>query len=803
MINAEKLKPILERYKSYFPGHWDDEKYKWEAIRHFQKNWNIDAPNFGEMFAAATDKTYNLLASGFAYPKAMIINFAEADDEFTRQMFQDLYNETRDLSRRIDDFKSAAETLQATHDDGSWGNHYQNTNAISTYLWLKFPDKYYIYKYGYFRDAAIELDSDFVPKADGSAESMIGGYRMYNGIRQAIANDTELVSMAEAAFTENCYPDPNQITLTIDFGHYLSRFFLKEKKQMKEDAEWFPKDYTPGLSAEDWLELLNDETIFTNNSLKIMKRIKDYGGQATCSQLSIKYGENYNFYNNGSVALARRISYKNNIPPMERDADNARWWPILYRGKYADKDSDGVYIWKLRDELAEALDLVDLSNIPLYADTESDEQHGYWWLTANPQIWSFNESAVGEEQDFTLYNANGNKRRIFQNFLDAKTGDYVIGYESNPVKKITTLLRVSQESNGESVYFQKLEGLPSPIEYAALKEIPELQQMEYFINPNGSFFKLSAGEYNYLMDIIRDVNPVLTSNIILPKYTKEDFLSEVYMTEANYDILNALVRNKKNIILQGAPGVGKTFIAKRLAYAMMGEEDGSRVESVQFHQNYSYEDFVQGYRPKDAGFKLTEGIFYTFCQKASNHPDKEYFFIIDEINRGNLSKIFGELLVLIENDKRGPKHKITLAYSGLSFYVPENLYIIGMMNTADRSLAMIDYALRRRFSFVEIEPGFLSDGFRNYQNSLTNETFDTLIDQIKQLNREIAEDESLGKGFKIGHSYFCGLDADTCTDNRMQSIVKFDILPTLSEYWFDEAKKVQDWENRLTGVFNE
>ena len=803
MINAEKLKPILEGYKSYLPDHWDDEKYKWEAIKYFQDNWNIDAPNFGKMFAAATEKTYNLLASGFSYPKAMIINFAEADDESTRQMFRDLYDETRDLSERIESFRSTAEALQTTHDDGSWGNHYQNTNAISTYLWLNFPDKYYIYKYGYFRDVAIQLDADYMPKADGSAESMIGGYKMYDDIRQAIANDAELISMAQTALTDSCYPDPNHITLTVDFGHYLSRFFLQEQKRMQADTEWFPQDYTPGLSPEDWLELLNDETVFTNNSLKIVKRMRDYGGQATCSQLSTKYGENYNFYNNGSTALARRIANKKDISTMTRDAESSRWWPILYRGKYADKGSDGVYIWKLRDELAEALDLVDLSDIPLYANTESDEQHGYWWLTANPQIWSFSESAVGEEQDFTLYNANGNKRRIFQNFLDAKTGDYVIGYESNPVKKITTLLRVSQENNGESVYFQKLEGLPSPIEYAALKERPELQHMEYFINPNGSFFKLSQGEYNYLMDIIRDENPVLTSDVIFPKYTKEDFLSEVYMTEANYDILNSLVRNKKNIILQGAPGVGKTFIAKRLAYAMMGEKDGSRVESVQFHQNYSYEDFVQGYRPKDAGFKLVDGIFYTFCQKASNHPDKEYFFIIDEINRGNLSKIFGELLVLIENDKRGPKHKMTLAYGDIPFSVPENLYIIGMMNTADRSLAMIDYALRRRFSFVEIEPGFLSEGFRSYQNSLANETFNTLIDQIKQLNREIAEDESLGKGFRIGHSYFCGLDADTCTDNRLQSIVKFDILPTLSEYWFDDAKKVQDWENRLAGVFND
>lgn len=176
---------------------------------------------------------------------------------------------------------------------------------------------------------------------------------------------------------------------------------------------------------------------------------------------------------------------------------------------------------------------------------------------------------------------------------------------------------------------------------------------------------------------------------------------------------------------------------------MMGEQDDSRIEFVQFHQNYSYEDFMMGYKPVEDGFELKYGIFYRFCQKAANQPDKEFFFIIDEINRGNMSKIFGELLMLIEKDYRGTK--ATLAYNGLSFSVPKNLYIIGMMNTADRSLAMIDYALRRRFSFFEVEPGFDSEGFIHYQNGLNNETLNELISKVKDLNHEIALDKSLGK----------------------------------------------------------
>jgi len=230
---------------------------------------------------------------------------------------------------------------------------------------------------------------------------------------------------------------------------------------------------------------------------------------------------------------------------------------------------------------------------------------------------------------------------------------------------------------------------------------------------------------------------------------------------------------------------------------MMGEKDESRIEFVQFHQNYSYEDFVMGYKPSDDGFELKYGIFYRFCQKVANQPDKDFFFIIDEINRGNMSKIFGELLMLIERDYRASK--ATLAYNGLPFSVPKNLYIIGMMNTADRSLAMIDYALRRRFSFYGFEPGFDSEGFINYQNALNNDTFNELITKVKELNKEIANDKSLGKGFRIGHSYFCG--RTECTESWLHSIVDYDILPMLREYWFDDSTKLQHWENILQGVF--
>lgn len=280
-----------------------------------------------------------------------------------------------------------------------------------------------------------------------------------------------------------------------------------------------------------------------------------------------------------------------------------------------------------------------------------------------------------------------------------------------------------------------------------------------------------------------------------PPYTKEDFLSEVFMPEEEYDKLSGILRIKKNIILQGAPGVGKTFVAKRIAFSMMGVKDVERVMMVQFHQSYSYEDFIMGFRPSTDGFELKRGAFYNFCKKAEIDGDNDYFFIIDEINRGNLSKIFGELFMLIENDKRGVS--LQLLYSDEKFSVPKNIYIIGMMNTADRSLAMLDYALRRRFAFFEIKPGFTTDGFRKYRMSLENEKFDKLIACVESLNNAISNDESFGDGFCIGHSYFCNLLPDTINDQVLSGIVEYELIPLLKEYWFDEPTKVKDWSSNL------
>ena len=808
MIDHAKLEPVLRGYQTYFPKYWPHgEDFKWEAAQQFHDHWDINAADFGEMFKEATAKVFSLLDTGYAYPRAMILNFAAADCEATRAMFRSLFDESIELSPRITAFQSAAEALRIKYNDGSWNNHYQNTSAISVYLWLRYPDQYYIYRYSVTRDISTALNFNAPPKRDGSVESLLNSYRLYDELRAALSQNEAVTRMIrsaiEAAPARKYWPDTHWNIAAIDLGFYLSRFYLAEQKAAQMQTGWFPakSEYDPGITTAQWSTLLQDASVFTPEALRVMKCMLDYGGQATCKQLAIKYGETSNFYISNSCHLAKRVAEKTGCRIMPRDNESMRWWPILYVGKNTSTKADGTYIWRLRDELLQALKKADLSKVPTAAAAGEATSRHYWWLTANPKIWSYSSLRVGEEQTYTLYNDNGNKRRIFQNFLDAKAGDLVIGYEANPVKRVVALAKITQESNGKEIYFEKTESLTSPIEYAALKAAPELEKMEFFVQPNGSLFKLSEGEYNFILDLIRDENPVPVRQAVSDSYTKADFLHDVFLSEPRYTMLVSLLRRKKNVILQGAPGVGKTYAAKRLAYSMMGQADSSRVEFVQFHQNYSYEDFMLGYRPDGSGFKLTEGVFYRFCQKASNDPEREYFFLIDEINRGNLSKIFGELMMLIESDHRG--EKITLAYNGMPFYVPENLYIIGMMNTADRSLALIDYALRRRFSFFEMEPAFTSDGFLHYQAALDNETFNALVEQIKKLNLEIKNDPVLGPGFRIGHSYFCLDTPAACTTDWMCSVVEFDILPTLAEYWFDAPDKLQVWKDKLLGVFND
>lgn len=610
---------------------------------------------------------------------------------------------------------------------------------------------------------------------------------------------------SHAAYVQNNNEESPSVTLKEDSPQYPKSSKAFWLYSPGENAKYWDEYYQEGIMGIGWSKIGNLRDYKSNNDFKNILQ-EHYGTETEHTQDACML---YNFAYDmkpGDIVFAKKgrsLIVGRGVVTSDYYYDESReYHPHIHNINWTDYGE-----WKTDNKTA----MKTLTNITQYTDyveklnalvegrevtpvepTESTGQH-YWWLVANPKIWSIADLPVGKEQSYTLYNETGHQRRIFQNFLNAKQGDIVIGYESTPTKQVIGLLEITRENDGKSIFFKKTESFPNPIDFSTLKVTPELEGMEYMKNQQGSFFKVTPDEFDILMELIREENP-LQKTETKEKYTRNNFLREVFLNSNDYDKLEALLLRKKNLILQGAPGVGKTFAAKRLAYSILGEKDESKIMQVQFHQNYSYEDFVMGYKPtENGGFDLKKGIFYRFCKKAAADREHKYFFIIDEINRGNMSKIFGELLMLIENDYRDKS--IQMAYSDELFAVPSNLYIIGMMNTADRSLAMIDYALRRRFSFFEMKPGFETAAFKYNIMGLWNYKAERLVNAIKALNKVIEDDDSLGSGFCIGHSYLCNLDNNT----DLESIVEFDIIPMLREYWFDndekfnaEAQKLRD-----------
>ena len=445
---------------------------------------------------------------------------------------------------------------------------------------------------------------------------------------------------------------------------------------------------------------------------------------------------------------------------------------------------------------------------PQKALPTGSETQNFWWLNANPKIWSIGSYELGDIQSYTSHNEKGNKRRVYKYFEDVKPGDLVIGYESSPVKQIKAIYEITEgvhvdDSEGEIINFEIKEIVKDTVTWDDLKNTKGLENCEVFVNNQGSLFSLKTEEFDIIRDLIdeRNINTEKEKEKLdIKEYSiysdpEKHFIEDYEIKE----IIHSL-EIKKNVVLQGPPGVGKTFVAKKIAYEMMKQTDDTKIEMVQFHQSYSYEDFIQGIRPSGKTFRVKNGVFHNFCKKAGNDPSNKYFFIIDEINRGNLSKIFGELMMLIETDKR-EKYKVHLTYSekdDAPFFVPENLYLIGTMNTADRSLAIVDYALRRRFRFITLKPNF-NQKFIDFliSKGFIEEFIEDIIPKINTLNEEIKSDKNLGEGFQIGHSFFCSNKNNKSEKEWFEDIVKYEIAPLLEEYWFDDIDKSKNKADSL------
>ena len=834
-LDFDALEVIIQKYEARIDEVRKDEVYKWETAHRFRQHWNLDADDLAGMIESAFPKSSNLIAGPNWFPVGMLKVFVYNDPAAVRSAMVGLLDEGQPLKDRMVAFSEAAEewlkvenAKRAEHDEQPAKNHFQDTRSMCVYLAFANPEQNYLYKTEMFRKFAKAIGAD-VP---GNKFDKVVAYReLCDEVLEYLKeNHSDLIELSDSMLAPELVDvDPKHHILVQDIVYFTDAYMNdSEPNSGAKTAEattrvWM---YAPGHGASAW-----DECVEKGIMVLGWDEIGDYAQypsrEAIADALKEAYEDDgsrmnsslacWQFQNEiapGDIVYAKRGKYLiigkgivKSAPRFEPERESytqvrdVEWvsegeWnvedaaiPMDAGGTMKNLPMKTLTEWTMYPDAVDAVERL-LAGEPTEA---GDRNCKYWWLNANPKYWSFDSIEPGEGVIYEAYNEKGNKRAIYRHYQEARVGDKVVGYHTYPKKEVVCLCEIVSELDESSPNLQdrgisvvKIQDVEKRVSYDEIKEDPILSNSEYVKSGHtGTIFELTEEEYLRIVELTKEAEDDIGAHSVETEpYTDENFLSDVFMEQADFEELKALLKRKQNVILQGAPGTGKTYTAKRLAWAMMGRKDASRVQQVQFHQSTSYDDFVYGYRPnEEGGFQTVPGVFTEFCRKASARPDEDFFFIIDEVNRANISKVFGELLMLIESDHRG--ESVVLPVSGERFNVPENVYIIGMMNTADRGLALIDYALRRRFAFFEMEPALDNERFIE----TAGPEMAPLVAAVRKLNEAIAEDPALGRGFRIGHSYFCpgkGGAADPA------SVVKYELAPLVEEYWFDDERRARD-----------
>ena len=812
---SEKLKFIIEKYKENFDTVNKQERYKWEAVAWYRQHWDIEADDFGKMVTVAFEKADNLLASGMYYAYKMLCDFATAKPEKARELFRTLYNEDLPLYERYDAFRAGVDEYMSElkASSGKEYNHYQDLHAISVYLFFEYPEKYFIYKstmYTKMRDRIgfVEEKSNLksvVKKYDNHA-------RMCELILKEIEDDVELREMSEKRLDDSCYRDEKYHLLAMDIAYY-GGVYMEDTDFVNTKITYWPslEEYDPGITKEMWEEILCDPSLATFDALSMLKKMLELGGESTCANLAEVYGNTAAYYNSTGIAFAKRVKAKYNCPDCidsedETDERN-RVYVIPFVGRYVKENGNKRYSWKLRDELKEALEGMDLDieesvtdvelNTILYGPPGTGKTyHTAIYAVAIIENKKLAEVAT-EDYDGVLaryneYKKNG--RIAFTTFHQS------YGYEEF-IEGIKPVVTSDEDGDGKSdIQYAVTSGIFKNFCEKTVRNKSISQVADYGLNESPNIWKIS-------LEGTGD-NPTRTEclnhdhiRIGWDAYGKDITDETDFSSDGGKKPINAFINRMRigDIVLScysattiDAIGVitgdyewhdeyqhykrlrNVKWIVKNIKENIMDITDGTTMtlSSVYRFANITLDDVL----------KIVEK--YASEETVSEISKDNYVFIIDEINRGNISKIFGELITLIEPSKRigaGEEMTAVLPYSAKPFGVPNNVYIIGTMNTADRSIATIDTALRRRFYFKEMlpNPNVLEDIY--VDDVCISEMLDLINKRIEVL---------FDREHTIGHAYFMPLKANP-TLETLARIFENNIIPLLQEYFYEDYEKIR------------
>ena len=781
-IDQERLLKLVEEYKADFKENIPLELYKWEAVKNFQDNWDLDAEDFPAMLSRSLSKTENLLASMNNYPRRMIKQFAQRFPQDVKSLFVALYDETVNLKERIDAFIAGIEQIHMKWDGKEAKNHYHTFNVVSTYLWLRYPDKYYIYKPSVVKNLFDRLGTD-IKLTPLKANAVIKTFEVYDSISDYLLKDLELKAMFEEVMTSNCYPDNLMKTATVDLGYYL-KIKKKASTQVTKTTEKKYWMYAPGENASKWSRCQEQSHICIGwdglGDLSEITSLED----CRDALKDLYNNPDSSFMNDGlAVWEFSHVMQPGDVVYAKHGQNNIIGRGIVKSDYIYDSSQEDFYHirkiewthigkWKLGNIVQKTL--TDITKYPDYVN----------------KIEAMIVEGKVEETKSNSYND------MYKAYINLLLNNHNLIFNGAPGTGKTYLAKqVAAQIIYEGNIPESFEEDANFIEQCGFVQFhPSYDYTDFveglrpkndngnigFERKDGTFKEFCAIALQNLLDSKKTVQTL--QNELSVRDLLEGFIEEAMDNGTKFETSGTknefyIIDNKEKSIIVSIPANEKTSeISLPKSDLITLLENKVSIQGGGDIQTY----FGRKYRTQPDSYIYV--LYNALVKKAippiktksvAPVPEKKYIFIIDEINRGEISKIFGELFFSIDPGYRGVKGKVQTQYQNLiteddpfkdGFYIPENVYIIGTMNDIDRSVECMDFAMRRRFTFKEItaEESGINMGLSSEATK-----------RMQSLNNAISEVDGFNSSFHIGAAYYLGAtDYNELWELKLQGLLK-------------------------------